>query len=106
MPDHPETAATRAERADLETLGTQLSALGGKTILVTGEDRRPCLHVLNPLAPAISKRIYAQADFFWWPPAEPVGPRTAIAAASVIARALAIGPTQTAPQPPGRNTAA
>jgi hypothetical protein len=44
------------------------------------------------LAPAISKHICAQADYFWWPTrARPIAPRTAIsAAANLIARALAI----------------
>lgn len=40
---------------------------------------------MNPLAPTISKRIYAEPDFFWWPPAQPIGPRGNIpAVASVI----------------------
>jgi hypothetical protein len=103
----PPVAETDADPADLEALGTELSALGCKTILITGEGRQACLHVLNPLAPAISKRIYAQADFFWWPPTQPIGPRTAIpATASVIARAISVSPTRTAPHPSGRNTAA
>lgn len=97
----------RTEQADLETLGTELSALGCKTILITGDDRLPCLHALNPQAPAISRRIYAQAGFFWWLAAQPIGPRTAIpAAATHIARALAITPTPTTSPTPGRSTAA
>lgn len=106
MSHHPDTDP-HAVKADLEALGVALSALGGKTILVTGDDRLPCLHVLNPQAPTISKRIYAQPGFFWWPPAQPIGPRTDIPAiATLIARTLSISPTQTAPHQPGRNTAA
>jgi hypothetical protein len=87
------TSDTHLEQADLKTLGDELSALGCKTILTTGEGRRPRLDVLNPLAPALSKHIYAQADYFWWPAAQPIAPRTAIlAAANLIARALATTP--------------
>ena len=87
-----DTTDGQTERADLESLGAELSALGCKTILTSGEGRQPRLDVLNPLAPAISKRIHAQADYFWWPNvAEPIAPRTAIpAAANLIARALVI----------------
>jgi hypothetical protein len=101
---HPPAADAQAERADLETLGDELSALGCKTILTTGEGRQPRLDVLNPLAPAISKRIHAQADYFFWPTAEPIAPRTAVpAAANLIARALA---AQATPRTPGRSPAA
>jgi hypothetical protein len=101
------TTDTYTERADLEALGAELSALGCKTILTTGEGRQPRLDVLNPLAPAISRRIYAQADYFFWPGAEPIAPRTAVpAAANLIARALAATPTRTAARTPGRSPAA
>jgi hypothetical protein len=104
MSHHPDTTKAHTEQADLETLGTELSALGCKTILITGDDRLPCLHVLNPQAPDISKHIYAQAEFFWWLPAQPIGPRTAIAAtASLIADALSIAPTRTTPHTARRN---
>jgi hypothetical protein len=107
MPHHPDTPDTHTARADLEALGTELSNLGGKTILVTGDNRLPCLHVVNPQAPSMTRRIYAQADFFWWPPAQPIGPRTAIpATAQQIARALSINPTRTTTGTSGRNTAA
>lgn len=103
----PAPQPAQDERDDLEALGAALSALGGKTILVTGDDRLPCLHVLNPLAPAVSKHIYAQPGFFWWPPAQPIGPRTDIPAiATLIARALSISPSRTADRTPGRNPAA
>jgi hypothetical protein len=99
---------SQAAQADLESLGTELSALGCKTILTTGEGRSPRLDVLNPLAPTISKHIYAQADYFWWPTAEPIAPRTAIpAAANLVARALAtIGSARTASRTPGRTPVA
>jgi hypothetical protein len=89
------------EQADLETLGAELSALGCKTVLTTGESRQPRLDVLNPLAPTLSRRIYAQADYFFWSSAEVIAPRTAIAAASLIARALA---TSRRPAPPAGRT--
>jgi hypothetical protein len=94
MPASAEPVADiRAEQADLETLGAELSALGCKTILTTGEGRLPRLDVINPQAPTISKHIRARADYFWWPTAEPIAPRTAIpAAANLIAHALATTP--------------
>jgi hypothetical protein len=108
MSAHGPSADIQSERADLETLGTELSALGCKTILTTGDGRQPRLDVINPLAPTISQHIRAQADYFFWPTtAEPIAPRTAIpAAANLIARALSITPTQATPQPPGRSPAA
>jgi hypothetical protein len=94
MSPHGTTADTRTEQADLESLGAELSALGCKTILTTGAGRQPRLDVLNPLAPTISRRIHAQADYFWWPTAEPIAARTAIpAAARRIARALSVSLT-------------
>jgi hypothetical protein len=98
MPTANTNAGTQAERDDLESLGTELSALGCKTILTTGEDRQPRLDVINPMAPTISRHLYAQADYFFWPTAEPIAPRTAIpAAASLIARTLAVAATPTRP---------
>lgn len=100
--DTQETAAT-----DLETLGDELSALGCKTVLTTGEGRQPRLDVLNPLAPALSKHICAQADYFFWPTADPIAPRTAIpAAANLIARALSIIPAPATTGTPAGNPAA
>jgi hypothetical protein len=107
MPAHGTTADSRTERADLESLGTELSALGCKTILTTGEGRQPRLDVLNPLAPTVCQHIRAQADYFFWPTAEPIAPRTAIpSAATLIAHALAISPSRDTPRTPGRNSAA
>jgi hypothetical protein len=101
------TTDTQAERDDLQSLGTELSALGCKTVLTTGEGRQPRLDVLNPLAPAISKHVYAQADYFFWPTAEPIAPRTAIpAAANLIAHALSAGPPRSATRTPRRGPAA
>jgi hypothetical protein len=89
---HPDGATgPQSERADLEALGTALSALGGKTILTTGEGRQPRLDVVNPRARSISRRIHAQADYFWWPTAEPIALRAEIpAAATLIAAALGL----------------
>jgi hypothetical protein len=104
MPAHRTTDPdTCTEKTDLEALGTELSTLGCKTVLTTGEGRKPRLDVINPLAPTISNHICAQADYFWWPTAEPVALRTAIpAAANLIAHALSINPART----PGRSPVA
>jgi hypothetical protein len=78
--------------------------LGCKTILTTGEGRQPRLDVLNPLTPSVSRCVHAQADYFFWPSAEPIAPRTAVpAAANLIARALA---AQATPRVPGRSPVA
>jgi hypothetical protein len=86
---------------DLKCLGAELSALGCKTILTTGEGRQPRLDVLNPQARTLSRRIHAQADYFFWgTTTEPIAPRTAIpAAANLIARTLATTPTRARPEP-------
>jgi hypothetical protein len=90
-PNTPAAESSQAEKDDLESLGTELSALGCKNILTTGEGRQPRLDVINPMAPTISRHLYAQADYFFWPTAEPIAPRTAIpAAATLIARTLAL----------------
>ena len=89
MPYRPETADTHAEQADLEALADELSTRGYKTVLVTGDGRLPCLDVLNPQAPALTERIYAQADSFWWPWAQVIASRDQpAAAAEAINRAL------------------
>jgi hypothetical protein len=88
---HPGNMASDPEQTDLETLGTALGLLGCKTILTTGQGRQPCLDVLNPQARTSSTRIRAQADYFWWPTAEPIALRSEIlAAASHIADALGV----------------
>ncbi|HEY3732505.1 MAG TPA: hypothetical protein VGL63_01185 [Streptosporangiaceae bacterium] len=88
-----DTTDADAEITDLEKLATELGPRGCKTILTTRDGRIPQLDVLNPQAPALTCRIYAQADYFWWPHAEPIASRDDIhAAADAIARTLATSP--------------
>jgi hypothetical protein len=92
---------TQAEQDDLERLATALGPHGCKTILVTRDGRLPYLDVLNAQAPALSGRIYASADHYWWSTAEPIAPRDQIpAAAQAITRTLGAPWTgQAAPDP-------
>ncbi|HEY3733733.1 MAG TPA: hypothetical protein VGL63_07435 [Streptosporangiaceae bacterium] len=84
-----ELSVTQAEQADLERLAAELSTRGLKTMLVTGDGRPPCLHVVNPEAAALSERVFAQADFFWWPWAQVIDRRDQpAAAAAAITRVL------------------
>jgi hypothetical protein len=86
-------ADTDHDTAALEKLAAELGPLGCKTILVTGDGRLPRLDVLNPHAPALSGRIYAQADHYWWSHAERIASRDQVStAAQAIARTLATTP--------------
>ena len=83
---------------DLEKLAAELGPRGFKTVLTARDGRLPCLDVLNPAAPVLTERIYAQADSFWWPWAQVIASRDhPAAAADAIARALRTG----GPEPAG-----
>lgn len=47
--------------------------------------------MINPQARTLTRRIHAQADYFWWPTAEPIALRTEIpTAATLIADTLGL----------------
>jgi hypothetical protein len=97
--DHNGPADQEAQevQGDLEKLAAELSTRGFKTVLAVQEGRLPNLDVLTPDAAVVSERVYAQADFFWWPWAQVIDRRDQIpAAADAIARALCTGIPQTA----------
>jgi hypothetical protein len=85
----PESVSSDTEQADLARLADALAPHGCKTVLVTREDKMPCLDVIHPDAGELSERVYAQADFFWYAWAEVITRRDEpAAAAQAIARAL------------------
>jgi hypothetical protein len=89
-PQSSHNAETQAEKDDLEKLAAELSSHGLKTILTTRDGRLPHLDALNPQATALTGRIYASADRYWWSHTEPIALRDQPrAAAQAIARALA-----------------
>ncbi|HEY2578451.1 MAG TPA: hypothetical protein VGI74_19285 [Streptosporangiaceae bacterium] len=48
------------------------------------------MYAHNPQVTALSERIFAQADSFFWPWAEPIASRDEVtAAATIVARVLA-----------------
>lgn len=83
------TTASQSELADLERLAGELGPHGCKTVLVTRDGRMPHLDVIHPEAAALSVRVYAQADYFWYAWAEVITRREEPAtAARAVARAL------------------
>jgi hypothetical protein len=88
-PGHP--TDTQAEQDDLDRLGAELVTRGYHAQLATPHGRLPYLDVRNPQAAVMSEHIYAQADAFFWPWAEPIAGRGQIsAAADIITRVLRV----------------
>jgi hypothetical protein len=86
---HSDTIDTRTEQADLEKLAAELTARGYEAKLCTPAGRLPFLDVRNPAASALSERVYAQADSFWFSWAERIaGCDEPAAAAAILARVL------------------
>ena len=75
--------------ADLEKLTPELEARGLRVRLVTPEGRLPHLIVHAAGLPALAEKVYAQADWFFWPHAERIAACDDLStAADTIARAL------------------
>jgi hypothetical protein len=75
--------------ADLETLGTELSALGYHATVQTLAGRMPYLHVRNPDASAAGEQVYVQGDSFWRSWCERIADSDqAATAAGILARVL------------------
>jgi serine/threonine-protein kinase RsbW len=76
-------------RAELEKLAAELTTRGLTAHLVIRTDRLPCLAVTGGMASGPPQRIYAQADWFFWPYAERIAACDDLTgAADAIARAL------------------
>lgn len=85
----PDPTTTHAEQADLKNLAATLTTHGLHADLHTPADRLPYLLVRNPQATALTERVYAQADSYWYGWAERIaGCDEADAAAAALARVL------------------
>lgn len=80
---------THAGRADLVSLAGEMTTRGYRTILRTSTGAQPCLHVVNPRAPALSEQVYSHDGnyFFSWGQAIAACDEPATAAA-ILARVL------------------
>jgi hypothetical protein len=77
------------EQAELERLSTELGKHGLVGELCIPPGNLPCLHVQNPQASALTERVYAQADSFWFSWAERIaGCDELSTAAAILARVL------------------
>ena len=78
-----------AEIDDLTKLAAELTARGLRAQVQESPGRLPCLHVTNPRATALSERVFAQADSYWWSWAERIaGCDEPATAAGILARVL------------------
>jgi hypothetical protein len=57
---------TVPEQAELERLAAELAPYGLKAELCTPPGKLPYLQVSNPQATALTERVYAQANAFWF----------------------------------------
>jgi len=80
-----------AGAAELEKLAAELDGQAYAVSLITGDGRRPHLHVTNRRATVLTENIYAADGWFWWGWAERIAAVENLAAAAAdIARVLRI----------------
>ena len=78
-------------QADLEKLAAGLDGRAYAVSLVTGQGRRPHLHVTNRQATVLSENIYCDGQFYWWGWAERIAPVSELTAAvESVARVLRV----------------
>lgn len=69
--------------ADLDTLATELAAHGVEAhLIVPGGNHSPHL-VVRSAAAGLTERVYAQADWFFWPTSERIAARDDVQTAVV-----------------------
>jgi hypothetical protein len=89
QPQVPQRPGDDEALAELDTLAAELGARGLTVRLVTPEGRLPHLAVHLPAVPALAERIYAQADWHFWPYAERIAAcDDVMTAADTIVRVL------------------
>ncbi|MGH3155447.1 MAG: hypothetical protein ACRDNF_02555 [Streptosporangiaceae bacterium] len=90
MPTHSGAAAsTDLDLADLEKLVPELITRGLQTNMRTPEGKLPYLEVRNPSVQALTEKVYAQADAYWFGWAERIAGCEEVAkAADTLARVL------------------
>jgi hypothetical protein len=75
---------------DLTKLAIALTERGYQAQVYTPPGKLPFLYARNPRVTALSERIFAQADNFFWPWADPIAARDQVTeAATTVARVLA-----------------
>jgi len=75
--------------ADLERLAAEMTARGYQAAVRQPAGRLPYLDVCNPRASVMAERVYAQADWFFWPWAQRIAQcGQPAAAAAIVARVL------------------
>src|SRR5260370_38269789 len=79
MADERDLAAGADE---LEKLAAELDGQIYAVSLVTGEGKRPHLHVVNRRAPIVSEYIYSDGEHFYWGWAQPIAAIANLAAAA------------------------
>jgi len=72
---------TDPSAADLERLAAGLDGQAYAVSLVTGQGRRPHLHVTNRQATVLSENIYCDGQWYWWGWAERIAPVSELSAA-------------------------
>ncbi len=86
-PAHPEDDDTG--QAELETLAAELTGRGLRAKLITPQGRLPHLEICGLGKPMPPQRVYAQADWYFWPTAERIAASDDVTtAARTIARVL------------------
>ena len=92
QPDH-DTITRRDEQSILEDLGKLAAALNERGYLARVQapaGKLAHVYARNPQVAALSERIFAQADSFFWPWAEPIASRDQVTeTATAVARVLA-----------------
>jgi len=82
---------TDPSAADLERLAAGLDDKAYAVSLVTGQGRRPHLHITNRNATVLSENIYVGDDWYWWGWAERIAPVSELTAAvESVARVLRV----------------
>ncbi len=71
-----------AGAAELEKLAAELDGQAYAVALVTGEGRRPCLHITNRRAEQLAEYVYSDGESFWWGWAQQIAPVDDLAAAA------------------------
>ena len=72
-----------------DTLAAELRRRGYDAKLIAPEEREPWLAVRNPQVPMLAETVLAQANWFWWPWRDRIGPADVPAAADRVLRVLA-----------------
>jgi hypothetical protein len=71
-----------AGAAELEKLAAQLDGKTYAVSLVTGDGRRPGLHISNRDASQLAEHVYSDGEHFYWGWAERIAPIGDLAAAA------------------------